>query len=75
LRIAENVEDLTVAWRACAVVASASRAPGDVEAADDARRRGSEIVRAMALSLGDEELGSSFLARPDAAALLEAADP
>ncbi|CAN5703784.1 adenylate/guanylate cyclase domain-containing protein [soil metagenome] len=75
LEIAQKVSDPTVAWRASCVSATVSQAMGDAEAAAEARRRASEIVRSIASSLGDEELRGLFLARSDIAELLRAADP
>ena len=75
LKIAEKTNDLTVAWRACSVSATASEAIGDAGAAAEARRRGLVIVRSIASSLGDEELRDSFLARPEIATLHQAMDP
>jgi hypothetical protein len=74
LRIAQKVNDLPVAWRACSLVVSASQTIGDADATADAQRRGSEIVRSVVSSLGDDGLRDLFLARPDVATLLPAAD-
>jgi class 3 adenylate cyclase/tetratricopeptide (TPR) repeat protein len=75
LKIAEKANDLSVAWRAYSVSATASEAMGEAGAAAEARRRGLVIVRSMASSLGDVKLRDSFLARPDIATLHHTANP
>jgi class 3 adenylate cyclase/tetratricopeptide (TPR) repeat protein len=68
LRLAEEAGDMTLIWRAAAVLAESTR--DAVEAADH-KRRASDIVQAMGASLDDAELKRRFLAQPAIAALTE----
>jgi tetratricopeptide (TPR) repeat protein len=74
LELAQSVCDLTVAWRACSVVAAASWSLGDATAAAHARDTGLESLSSIASSIGDEELRNLFLGRPDIAGFRAAAD-